>query len=33
VEAARALTLEQLADLLDSSERSRGPFLIELVVG
>ncbi len=33
VEAARALTLEQLADLLNSSERSQGPFLIELVIG
>jgi len=33
VEAARALTLEQLADLLNSSDRSQGPFLIELVIG
>jgi acetolactate synthase I/II/III large subunit len=33
VEAARAISLEQLADLLNSSERSSGPFLIELVVG
>jgi acetolactate synthase-1/2/3 large subunit len=33
VEAARALTLEQLADLLESSGRTAGPFLIEVVIG
>ncbi len=33
VEAARALSLEQLADLLVAAERSTGPFLIELVIG
>jgi acetolactate synthase-1/2/3 large subunit len=32
VEAARAETLEQLADLLAASYRRPGPFLIELVV-
>jgi len=32
VEAARALSLEQLADLLNASARSSGPFLIELVI-
>jgi acetolactate synthase-1/2/3 large subunit len=33
VEAARALSLEQLAELLQASERNGGPFLIELVIG
>jgi acetolactate synthase I/II/III large subunit len=32
VEAARAETLEDLADLLGASNRRRGPFLIELVI-
>jgi acetolactate synthase-1/2/3 large subunit len=33
VEAARAKTLEELADLLTTSYRRQGPFLIELVIG
>jgi acetolactate synthase-1/2/3 large subunit len=32
VEAARAKTLEELADLLTASYRRKGPFLIELVI-
>jgi hypothetical protein len=32
VEAARAQTLENLADLLAVSNRRKGPFLIELVI-
>jgi acetolactate synthase I/II/III large subunit len=32
VEAARAETLEQFADLLTASYRRQGPFLIELVI-
>ena len=32
VEAARAETLEGLADLLRASNRRSGPFLIELVI-
>jgi hypothetical protein len=32
VEAARAETLEDLADLLGASNRRKGPFLIELVI-
>jgi len=32
VEAARAETLEGLADLLRASDRRAGPFLIELVI-
>jgi acetolactate synthase-1/2/3 large subunit len=32
VEAARAETLENLADLLAASNRRKGPFLIELVI-
>jgi acetolactate synthase-1/2/3 large subunit len=32
VEAARAETLEQFADLLAASYRREGPFLIELVI-
>ena len=32
VEAARAETLEDLADLLGASNRRNGPFLIELVI-
>jgi acetolactate synthase I/II/III large subunit len=33
VEAARATSVEQLTDLLTASNRHRGPFLIELVLG
>ena len=33
VEAASATSLEQLADLLNTSNRRKGPFLIEVVVG
>ena len=32
VEAARAETLEEFADLLTASYRRQGPFLIELVI-
>jgi acetolactate synthase-1/2/3 large subunit len=32
VEAARAKTLEELADLLTASFKRNGPFLIELVI-
>jgi acetolactate synthase-1/2/3 large subunit len=32
VEAARAETLEEFADLLAASYRRKGPFLIELVI-
>jgi acetolactate synthase-1/2/3 large subunit len=32
VEAARAETLEELADLLTASFKRNGPFLIELVI-
>jgi acetolactate synthase I/II/III large subunit len=32
VEAARAETLDQFADLLRVSYRQNGPFLIELVI-
>jgi acetolactate synthase-1/2/3 large subunit len=33
VEGASATSLEQLADLLTASNRRKGPFLIEVVVG